>query len=189
MPRMRSAASVALALLAPGCALDAAVRVVTTARERCEWRETVVLGGDGDRFRVPEDALEAALAIEGDIGRRIPVAAGARIVVRRRTGTAVSVDDTTVTDPGAAKVTVTWVRRTDEPVLASEVFPVDAAALPWAIDWEIRPAPRRVPDGECRLDDVRTTAELVGGDAGDLTLDVAITPGHVRGTVRRREAP
>lgn len=189
MRRMWSAASVALVLLAPGCALDAAVRVVTTARERCEWQETVELGGDGDRFRVPAEALDAAVTIEGDVGRRVAVAAGAEIVVRRRSGTSVDVAGTTLIDPGTAVVRVTWRRRTDEPVLASEHFAIEADQLPWTVDWEIRPAPRRVPGGECRLEEVRTTAELTGADAADLVLEVAIEAGRVRGTIRRREGP
>jgi hypothetical protein len=187
---MRCAALLALAALAPGCALDAAVRVVTTARERCEWIETVALGAR-DRYRVPTDVASAELRIRE--GPASPLAPGA-LVETAADGDGLprlTLDGRPLPlPPGAsADVRVTLTRRRDDPVEAAQEFPVPADALPWAIDWEVRPTPRRVAGGEGRLEDVQTTVTLVGPDADALVLEVEVREGRVRGTVRRKVAP
>ena len=60
--------------------------------------------------------------------------------------------------------------------------------LPWTIDWEFDPQPKRVHNGECRISDVKTEAWLVGADAYTLVLDVKVEGSHVQGEVRQRGA-
>ncbi|MCI0343348.1 MAG: hypothetical protein L0216_19750 [Planctomycetales bacterium] len=190
-----------MALLAAtaGCAApEATLRIVTTARSRTEWRETVLLNPRGDRARLPPEALEAVVRLETSeltIEEEIGGGAGGEVRVEATGGTGAGTvvvragDEVVWTGEGLTSARVSWTRveEGDAPPARREVpIPADTETFP--VDAEVRPSTRRIADGVMTLSDFRTTVEVVGPGASGFEFVPSEAPseGRVRGAVRRR---